>query len=475
MSQELYYHLLQGLRSKLTGYVCTAAAIGLVATVPTQKTEATKTLSLTAALALSVAGTINFRTQTEADAALNDFRINTGLQRQRNLFTTATIQTQPTEPVSYDWFDFSEIGNNRDKFPNVIICGEPGQGKTSLAEYLGVILKADKRYAVHPHAKPGDFAGFNAILGGARNYGSPDDECVNWSDIESGKVQPTIAQVLQSLLLLMNERYQEYYVGKTSFAEVDVYIDELPSIVSNLGKKFIAGILPQLLMECRKVGIRIWLLTQGSQVRMLGLEGMSDLREGITFIRLGRLAVRHTKNKQLQAILQNTSRPCLVDDRPAKLPGWSEITGAIKAFVSQQEPAQIQEQPTEVKVTDYQLDSLRKQLDQMTEVELEPELAELIEMNTPEKGKQWVSRDSVIRLADDCIDSGNFAKLPAIVKRCNDDRKLMYWIGMRLITEHAKSITNVIEQGWGMRGRRFDEARAVYYELGLDKLQKQMR
>lgn len=452
MSQELYYHLLQGLRSKLTGYVCTAAAIGLVATVPTQKTEATKTLSLTAALALSVAGTINFRTQTEADAALNDFRINTGLQRQRNLFTTATIQTQPTEPVSYDWFDFSEIGNNRDKFPNVIICGEPGQGKTSLAEYLGVILNADKRYAVHPHAKPGDFAGFNAILGGARNYGSPDDECVNWSDIESGKVQPTIAQVLQSLLLLMNERYQEYYVGKTSFAEVDVYIDELPSIVSNLGKKFIAGILPQLLMECRKVGIRIWLLTQGSQVRMLGLEGMSDLREGITFIRLGRLAVRHTKNKQLQAILQNTSRPCLVDDRPAKLPGWSEITGAIKAFVSQQESVQTQAQPT------------KPTLPIATTVETE----ETIKMDFPGGVEYW-TYDRLYSTVDKFLDAKEFSHLPKLVKASRYDKQLMQWIGVQMITKHNKSKTSVIKSGWGLVGTEgFAKGQRIFDNIGFD-------
>jgi len=443
MSQELYFYLTQAIRSKAIGWMCGIAAVGLATTVPSLKIEEAKTAALIGGLGLSLAATASFRTQEESDSALNDYRINAGLQRQRNLFQPIANTEKETE-VSVDWFDFSTIGNDRDKFPNVVIMGEPGSGKTSLAEYLGVVLKANKRYAIHPHAKPTDFGGFNKVWGGGRNYGSPDDEALTWQEITSGNVRPTISQVLQSLLVLMNERYEKYYNGETTFDAVDVYIDELPSIVSNLGKKFIASILPQLLMECRKVGIRLWLLVQGAQVRMLGLEGMSDLREGITFIRLGRLAVKHPKDKAQREFLQSMRRPCLVDDNPAKLPGFTEMSSAIKAFVRNQ-----------------------KQLTPATQVE-----TKVLETEAVSESSEPNTEETLLDRANDCIDRKDFSKLPTIVSDSGDDADVMCWIGKRLVGECGMSMSNVIEKGWGMKGRRFDEARALYREFGLDKVTK---
>lgn len=469
MNQEFYYHLLQGIRAKVTGYICLIAAVGLVSSVPLQQKENTKVASLLGALALAVAGQVSVKTQKENDAAIEDFRVNSGIQRQRKLFglPKQDVIEAEVEDAHVEWFDFSTIGNDRDKFPNVIIMGEPGSGKTSLAEYLGVVLKANKRYAVHPHAKPGDFAGFNAVLGGGRNYGTPDDEEVTWADIESVKVKPTIAQTLKALLVLMNERYKRYYQGDTAFDDVDVYIDELPSIVSNLGKKFFASIMPQLLMECRKVGIRLWLLAQGSQVRMLGLEGMSDLREGITFIRLGRLALKHNRDKAVEIILQQMARPCLVDDSPAKLPGWSEMSAAIRVW----KPAEVTEvKPAKVSA---ELESLRSQLHLMDDDVSEPE--EYTEDDyLVYEGKRTLIYD-IYLLADDCIDAkGNerLKELPKIVEKSNFNTKVMLYIGERLVRERAKAVTYVVRDAWGMGGRRYDEGRNLYYDNGLDKFPK---
>lgn len=452
MNQEFYYHLLQGIRAKVTGYVCLVVSICLLASVPLQKDESTKVASLLGSLAVSMAGGYSLKTQKENDQAIEDFRVNSGIQRQRKLFglPKQEVVEAEIEDTPVEWFDFSAIGNDRDKFPNVIIMGEPGSGKTSLAEYLGVVLKANKRYAIHPHAKPNDFAGFNAVLGGGRNYGTPEDKEVAWADIESGKVKPTIAQTLKALLVLMNDRYKRYYQGDTAFDDVDVYIDELPSIVSNLGKKFFASIMPQLLMECRKVGIRLWLLAQGSQVRMLGLEGMSDLREGITFIRLGRLALKHNRDKAVEILLQQMARPCLVDESPAKLPGWAEMSAAIRVW----KPAEV----TEV-------------VDTKTEVKLHE--SAYIMFNTPENGKQKIPRHYIWQLIDDCLANNDFKPLPGIVERSYEDREVMNEIATRLITEHGQSISGVIEKGWGMRGRRYDEAKNLYYELRLNELPKQ--
>lgn len=436
---ELYYSFLHGVRSKVTAGVCLVASVGLIASVPAQKTEVSKMFALAGALGLSLTATANLKTSDETRVALDDFRISTGIQRQRSLFG---LNSKPTDTAPVDelpWFDLQKIGDNRDDFPNVFIMGAPGTGKTSLAEYLGVVLKADSRYAIHPHAKPTDFAGFDGVFGGGRNYGTPDDDPLTWQQITEKKVRPTIAQVLMSLLELMNERYEQYYKGHTNFTPVDVYIDELPSIASNLGKKFMASVLPALIMECRKVDIRLWLLTQGSQVKLLGLEGASDLREGATFIRLGKLALKHTgKNKQLLAQLNTTARHCLVDETAAKLPGWSEIKGAI-AVGARKEKTQVSQSVNQP---------------ESTIVTIANELSDL---------------DRLKLLADECLREKNYSKLQKLVKLGQNNRELLHHIGWRMVTQQAKAMSAVVKDGWGYDGRLFDEGRALYYELGLDK------
>lgn len=459
MSQELYYHLLQGFRSRITAYVCTAAAIGLVAAVPTYKTEASKTLSLSGALALSLAATANFRSNQENDSALNDFRINTGLQRQRNLFAlgTAAIVAEESSEESLQMFNFSDIGDNRDQYAHFIIMGESGSGKTTIAEYLGCILRADKRYAIHPHAKDKgkekDFAGFDGLYGAARNFGSPDDAKVSWTAIVNREVEPTIAQVLMALLELMNQRYEEYRSGAT-FENIDVYIDELPAIARALGAKFLTPILQQLLTEARKVGIRLWLLSQGEQVKMLGLEGMSDIREGISFIRLGRLAkkyARRLKNKRLQAVVEGMSRPCLVDDSPAKVPGKSEITAVIK--VREREglrelPASAQTQTLPTAEQTQEDDTLVMQL--------------------PDGDEIW-TYDDLYAKVDKFLAAREFHQLPKLVKGSRYDRGLMCWIGSQMITKHGKSKTNVIKEGWGLKGSEgFKRGSTIFDHIGFD-------
>lgn len=282
----------------------------------------------------------------ESEDALNDFAVTTGLKRQRSLLWQNPLgkgeDASEQNNSDLELFDLRQIGDKRDEFPNVFILGAPGTGKTTAAEYLGIVLKSGKRYAVHPHAKPSDFKGFDRIFGGGRNIGTPDDELIEWADIESGRKVPTVAQVFLALHQLMQDRYELYYKGQETFESIDVYFDELPAIAATLGQKFLSSLMPALICECRKVGIRLWFLSQAFQVKALGLQGVSDLREGATVIRLGKLAVKEAQSlvrsralePQALEYLRSADRPVLVDDMPAKLPRYTEMKAAILALCS---------------------------------------------------------------------------------------------------------------------------------------------
>lgn len=320
-----YTELTQALKTKVISAFSCGAAIVALASVGAVKDETSKVLLLLTSVGFSATSlAVGYK---QSSQALESY--------------TSYLLTNPSQPKltgTPQLFNLESMSSQRDEFPNVFICGAPGSGKTSIAEYLGCLLKSDFRYAIHPHAKPSDFQGFDRVFGGGRNIGSPDDDSVNWEDIvNDNKSQPSVAQVLRAIHGLMNTRYQQYHQGFTDFPTIDVYIDELPAIASQLGKKYLGELLPSLIMECRKVGIRLWFLTQALQVRALGLEGISDLRAGATIIRLGKLALTEGKklSPDIQAYLSSQQRPVLVDDIPASLPGWAEMRGLIASYSTQ--------------------------------------------------------------------------------------------------------------------------------------------
>jgi energy-coupling factor transporter ATP-binding protein EcfA2 len=351
LKQELYFHLTQAIRSKIATTLSTVCAALILFAVPLVKDSAFKLFLLTGSLAAASGALVSGNTLREAEESLNDYAATTGLNRQRSLLWLPGVQTQakPTAGAVEatlevpKLFDFESIGERRNDFPNVFIVGSPGSGKTTLAEYLGVVLKADKRFGVHPHAKPSDFKGFDRIFGGGRNIGTPDDEFVPWKKLESGEVVPTVAQVIMALHRLMQDRYIDYYQGKEDFEAIDVYFDEVPAIASELGKAFMKKFIPSLIMEARKIGIRLWFLTQTFRVEPLGLSGTGDLKEGATVISLGKLAINSAKtqvnNKHMEIAqleyMRLLERPALVDEMPAKLPGYTEMQAAIDSFVNQ--------------------------------------------------------------------------------------------------------------------------------------------
>lgn len=359
MKTELYFYIQQALRSKLTTAISSLAGLVLLSSVTLVKEPVAKTSLLIGSLAAGVSALTSAKTTKESDDALNDFSVATGLNRQRQLlFNPPRPQPAPSTAHAHDkskpeLFDLNSIGEDRNAFPNLFVIGAPGSGKTTTAEYLGIKLKAGKRYAVHPHAKPTDFKGFDGIFGGGRNIGTPEDALVSWQEIEGRMVIPTVAQVIKALFKLMQDRYLLYYQGQTEFDNIDVYFDEVPALVSELGKEFMRKYIPALIMECRKVGIRLWFLSQGLQLNLLGLEGSSDLREGATVVRLGKLAINQAKlllkkgliTQEQFAKLSSSQYPILVDDVPSSLPGYTQMLAEISASLRKPEPAPVSAKP----------------------------------------------------------------------------------------------------------------------------------
>lgn len=249
-------------------------------------------------------------------------------------------------------FDFQRFATERSNFPHISIEGKTGGGKTWLAEHLTTLF-GGRTIAIAPHWEHGDFSETELIIGKGRNYGTtaegwtdelapgknkPEPEvAIDLLDILSGELNPdkvTVCQLVNALVREMNRRYQlDPETGKRVGGEVlNIIIDEYNSFAKRPG---IGNALKLLLREARKVGIRIILLVQGSEVSALGIEGEGSLRECLTRIRVKQFAIDHCRllvnkypNKspekdlyqQILRRLENDERPCMVEDLYSVIP-----------------------------------------------------------------------------------------------------------------------------------------------------------
>jgi hypothetical protein len=204
-----------------------------------------------------------------------------------------------TAPVKY-----ADIKTSLKK-PHLMILGETGSGKSTICKYLVSQVNAPC-LIIDPHASPTDWRGFT-VIGSGRNYGD-------------------IATEFERLATLMQSRYEQRDQGVTQFDPLIVIIDEFPAIASSLGKGA-TDTVKLLAREARKVSIRMCLLSQGAEVKTLGLEGEGSIRECFAMLRLGNFALSHGKSLKDKAIgeaLENSDRPAMLDQLPCQLPILSD-------------------------------------------------------------------------------------------------------------------------------------------------------
>ena len=211
------------------------------------------------------------------------------------------VQTpvEPTAPVKYAPIESSL------KKPHLMILGETGSGKSTICKYLVSQVNAPC-LIIDPHASPTDWRGFT-VTGSGRNY-------------------EAIATEFERLANLMQIRYEARDKGISQFDPLIVIIDEFPAIASSLGKDA-TDTVKLLAREARKVSIRMCLLSQGAEVKTLGLEGEGSIRECFAMLRLGNFALSHGKQSKDKAIgeaLENSDRPAMLDQLPCNLPILSD-------------------------------------------------------------------------------------------------------------------------------------------------------
>lgn len=272
----------------------------LSSTITTRSLETRIFLSGAAAV-LGLSASAQRSTVRRLNAQIQDVEDISDDAYQRTLWqrlnpANARIEVDDSDPV--EGFNWTDLITYPDDFPHFLLLGKTGAGKTWLGERLLHLMGGGQ--VITPHRKPGDFKGF-PITGGGRNY-----EAINAAFI--------------SLVQEMNSRYQRLDDGDESYPWHNVCIDEFPSIAVNCPNAVEA--VKTLVRESRKVKIRLILLSQGDEVKTLGVEGEGSLRDSLTYIRLKGFTADHAKrlkNQRITQILKAQTRPCLVEDLPADI------------------------------------------------------------------------------------------------------------------------------------------------------------
>lgn len=198
------------------------------------------------------------------------------------------------------------------QLPHIMILGSTGSGKTTLVNEVLNNIEGDV-IICDPHSYPGLWGNLPVVS----DYGE-------------------ISKLLVSCTLEMYRRYALRRQGKQlEFTPINLLIDEFPGVANHPQIKrqyphddttkdsiFIYW-FQRWLCEARKVNMRMILLSQGSSVKSLNLQGQSELLENLNILRLGKFAKKHansTNDDTLTQWIKSQKRPGMIDDEPLIIP-----------------------------------------------------------------------------------------------------------------------------------------------------------
>lgn len=256
------------------------------------------------------------------------------------------------KPEMFDW----ELFNTKpEKYPHIGVVAESGGGKSTFAEWLCTWLNGT-HIAFAPHYEPGDFPNI-AVFATARSWGNDGDKPVEFEKLinaapgRHGEV--SYASAFTALYIEMNRRYKLRDEGQSEFPVLNVHLDEFNAFVASVNfsdepETGLAFVLLRLLMEARKVGIRLIAYLQTDSVEDLKLKGRGQARKNFKFIRLGGDALYHIKNKLTnknyplldwlkKEMKTATTYPATVEDNFAWIPNFKRGQPALQ-LVQQVEP-----------------------------------------------------------------------------------------------------------------------------------------
>jgi hypothetical protein len=204
----------------------------------------------------------------------------------------------PVEPIAP--VKFADIKTALSK-PHMMLLGETNSGKSTLVKFL-VSHASAPSLVLDSHAAPDDWQNMN-VIGMGRNY-------------------PAIAEEVDRLVKLMDKRYEARGKGQKQFEPLIVVLDEFPACVANLPKSFAENIM-LLVRESRKISIKLIVLSQGSEVKSLGIEGQGSIRECFAMIAIGKFATekaKSMKDEQIKSFIDSAQYPAMLDELPCQLP-----------------------------------------------------------------------------------------------------------------------------------------------------------
>ena len=192
----------------------------------------------------------------------------------------APPQEAPEAP-GLAFFDWSDLANF-DRITHILIAGGTGDGKSYLCKKL-MAHTPGRKLALDIHSGPNSWPEGVKVTGKGRNYRAVGDAII-------------------ALCSEMDKRYSQLALGVETWEPVSVAIDEFPGTIAALkdeDKDYAGEVLAafkMLVRESRKVRIRLLILTQGTEVKSLGLEGEGSVRDSLRWIRLGNFARKYAKD-----------------------------------------------------------------------------------------------------------------------------------------------------------------------------------